>query len=85
MKLIIGSKSIEIKDAIRQLQLNIQWLKRSVIIVSKCAADEKTIHFYTQKIETQQALIACLSRYDAVYNHSQKIGKMQVGSECCLH
>lgn len=69
MKLFIGSNGIEIKDAIRQLQLSVKWLKCRAIIVSKCADDEKTIHFYTQKIEAQKILIKCLSRYDAKYNN----------------
>ncbi|MES2826481.1 MAG: hypothetical protein V4732_23040 [Pseudomonadota bacterium] len=69
MKLFIGSNGIEIKDAIRQLQLNIKWLRYRAILVSKCSGNEKTIHFYTQKLEAQKILIKCLSRYDAKYNN----------------
>ncbi len=77
MKFIVGSKNIEIKDAIRQLQLNIQWLKCKLVIASQCAEGEKVTRFYTQKIEAQKVLMTCLSKYDAVHNHSQKIEKMQ--------
>ena len=69
MKLFIDNKRNEIKDAIHQSQLNIQWLKRRVVFASKNASDENIVRFYTQKIEAQEMLIESLSKYESAQNN----------------
>ncbi len=71
MKLNIGSKNIEIKEAIRHLKFNIKWLKCRVLIASMGENSDHSIQFYTQKIAEQEALIACLSKHER--NHIKKI------------
>jgi hypothetical protein len=67
MKLNIGSDTIEIRDAIRQVKSNIKWLKCRVLLASKGENSGDFVRFYTQKIEVQEALIAGLSKHDRAH------------------
>jgi hypothetical protein len=68
MKLYIGSKAIEIRHAIQKARANIQWLKRRLLIVSRSPYGVQSVEFYTQKIETQEALIDYLAKYEDLDN-----------------
>lgn len=70
MKLIIGGDSIEITDAIHQLQSNIQLLKFKLTVGDKSECKEGFSHLYGQKIEALEMLVDCLSEYDSKYNHA---------------
>jgi hypothetical protein len=63
----IGSNNIEIKQAIQKTQANIKWLKRRLVMVSNSSYGKQAVLFYSQKIETQEALIQYLSQHHAMH------------------
>jgi hypothetical protein len=67
MKLDIGSNNIEIKQAIQKTQANIKWLKRRLVMVSNSRYGKQAVLFYSQKIETQEALVNYLSQCHATH------------------